>query len=48
MIASVQLILKDNIALADIQPAAESVVASELEKMSDFTGRLIQGEWTVC
>jgi S-adenosylmethionine synthetase len=48
MIASVQLILKDNIALADIQPAAESVVASELEKMRDFTGCLIQGEWTVC
>jgi S-adenosylmethionine synthetase len=48
MIASVQLILQDNIALADVQPAAESVVACELEKMSDFTGRLIQGEWIVC
>ena len=48
LIASVQLILRENIALADVQPAVESVVARELEKMSDFTGHLIQGEWTVC
>ena len=48
LVASVQLILQDGVVLADVQPAVESVVAHELGRMSDFTDRLIQGEWTVC
>jgi S-adenosylmethionine synthetase len=48
LVASVQMILQDDIALADVQAAVESVVAHELQKMSDFIDRLIQGEWSVC
>ncbi|MBV8215650.1 MAG: hypothetical protein JOZ08_20745 [Verrucomicrobia bacterium] len=48
LIASVQLILQDNVALTDVQLAVESVVARELEKINEFTAHLIQGEWTVC
>jgi len=47
LIASAQVILQHDVVLADVQSAVESVIADELAKMSDFTGRLAQGEWTV-
>jgi S-adenosylmethionine synthetase len=47
LIASAQLGLQHDVSLADVQPAVESVIAHQLAKMSDFTGRLIQGDWTV-
>jgi len=47
LIASAQLVLQHDAALADVQPAVESVIAHELAMMSDFTERLIRGEWTV-
>ena len=47
LIASAQLVLQRDVALADVRPAVESVIAHQLAMMSDFTARLVQGEWTV-
>lgn len=47
-IASAQLILDPRCALADVQPGVESVIERGLATMSDFTARLIRGEWPVC
>jgi S-adenosylmethionine synthetase len=47
-IASAQLILDPHCALADVQPAIESVIRRGLATMNDFTARLIRGEWPVC
>jgi S-adenosylmethionine synthetase len=47
LIASAQLVLQQGVVLADVRSAIESVIADELESISDFTGRLVRGEWTV-
>ena len=47
LIASAQLVLQRDVALADVRPAVESVIAHQLAMMSDFTAQLVQGEWTV-
>jgi S-adenosylmethionine synthetase len=47
LIGSAQVVLQRGVVLADVQSAIESVIADELAKISDFTGRLAQGEWTV-
>jgi S-adenosylmethionine synthetase len=47
LIASAQLVLQHDVALADVRPAVESVIAHQLAMMSDFTAQLVQGEWTV-
>ena len=47
-IASAQLILEPGCALTDVQPGVESVIERGLSTMSDFTARLIRGEWPVC
>jgi S-adenosylmethionine synthetase len=46
LIASAQLVLQHDVALADVQAAVESVIAHQLAIVNDFTARLIQGEWT--
>ena len=46
LIASAQLALQHDVALADVRPAVESVIAHQLAMVNDFTARLIQGEWT--
>jgi S-adenosylmethionine synthetase len=47
LIASAQLVLQHDVALADVRPAVESTIAHQLAKMSDFTDLLIQGDWMV-
>ena len=47
-IASAQLVIDPGCALADVQPEVESVIEHSLATMSDFTARLIRGEWPVC
>jgi S-adenosylmethionine synthetase len=46
LIASSQLALQHDVALADVRPAVESVIAHQLTMINDFTARLIQREWT--
>ena len=46
-LSSVQLVLPEGMALADVQPAVESVVARELEGMTEFTERLARGDLPV-
>jgi S-adenosylmethionine synthetase len=47
-IASVQLILAPGCALADVQPAVESLIQHALASIHDFTALLIRGEMPVC
>jgi S-adenosylmethionine synthetase len=47
LIASAQLVLQPEVALADVRPAVESVIADELAKICEFTRHLTHGEWTV-
>jgi len=46
--AFAQLILEPGVALADVQPAAASVIERGLANMKEFTAKLIRGEWPVC
>ena len=47
-IASAQLILDHGRALDDVRPGVESAIEHGLATMSDFTARLIRGDWPVC
>jgi S-adenosylmethionine synthetase len=47
LIASAQLILKDNVSLASIQRDVEAVIAQELADIYEFTDRLTKGEFSV-
>jgi S-adenosylmethionine synthetase len=44
---SAQLVLEQGVVLADIRSAVESVIADQLASITDFTGRLVRGEWMV-
>ncbi len=47
LIASAQLILKDNVSLASIQRDVEAVIAQGLADINEFTDRLTKGEFSV-
>jgi len=47
-IVSAQLVLARDCDPAEAQPATEAVIQRGLAAMSDFTARLIRGEWPVC
>jgi S-adenosylmethionine synthetase len=47
LIASAQLILPPDVALAEVEPAVKDVVEQELATMADFTARLARGELPV-
>jgi len=47
-IVSAQLVLARDCDPAEAQPATEAVIQRGLATMSDFTARLIRGEWPVC
>jgi S-adenosylmethionine synthetase len=47
LIASAQLVLQPDVALANVRSAVESVIADELAKICEFTRHLTHGKWTV-
>jgi S-adenosylmethionine synthetase len=47
LIASAQLILQPGVALADVVPAVEAILQSELSNVPAFTKRLARGELPV-
>ena len=47
LIASAQLILPPDVALAEVEPTVKDVVEQELATMADFTARLARGELPV-
>jgi S-adenosylmethionine synthetase len=47
LIASAQLILQPSVALAEVEPAVEHIIETELATLDDFTARLARGELPV-
>jgi len=46
-LAAAQLVLQPDVAMADVAPAIESIVAQELAAIDAFTARLVRGELPV-
>ncbi len=46
--AYAQVILEPGVALAEVQPAAASIIRSGLANLDGFIAQLIRGDWPVC